>query len=88
MTVLPEGMKIELAFNNRTRKWCWYVSYSQEYIKQSMLNILDERIKRAEIALQLCKHSKRKHRLTKLLKAMREVRKRYIDELNGIDKDL
>ncbi|MEA0556065.1 hypothetical protein U1P98_18595 [Lysinibacillus irui] len=88
MAILPEGMKIELAFNDRTKRWYWHVSCSEEYIKRSMLKIIDERIKRAEIALPLCKHTKRKHHLSKLLKAMREVRERYIGEFNNIDKDL
>lgn len=88
MASLPEGMMIELAINNRTRKLCWSIKFTEEYIKRSMLSILDERIERAEIAMTLCKHTKRKHRLTKLLAAMKQVKERCIDELNKIDKDL
>lgn len=88
MAVLPEGMTVKLTVNKETKTLCYHVHFSQEYIKRSMLNILDERIVSAEIALPLCKHTKRKHRLTKLLIAMREVRERYINELDDNDKDL
>lgn len=81
MAVLPEGMTIELAINKKTKELCWHVSCSEEYIKRTMLSILEKRIERAEIALPLCKHTKRKHRLTKLLIAMKQC----ITELEEID---
>jgi|GEM_PF-3086644 len=85
MAVLPEGMRIELAINKKTKGLCWHVSCSEEYIKRTMLSILEERIERTEIALPLCKHTKRKHRLTKLLSAMKHVRQQCIAELNELE---
>ncbi|MED3800196.1 hypothetical protein P4604_22795 [Lysinibacillus capsici] len=54
-------------------------------IIRSVISILDERIKRAEIALPLCKHTKRKHRLSKLLTAAKQLKQQYITELKEIE---
>lgn len=86
MAILPEGMTIELAINKKTKELCWLVSCSEEYVKQTMLSILEERIERAEIALPLCKHTKRKQRLTKLLNAMKHLKQQCINELVAINK--
>lgn len=85
MALLPQGMTIELAINEKTKKLCWRVSCSEEYIKRTMLSILEERIERAETALPLCKHTKRKHRLTKLLTAMKQLEQRCKTELKAVD---
>lgn len=85
MATLPEGMTIELAINKKTKELCWHVSCSEEYIKRTMLSILEKRIERAEIALPLCRHTKRKHRLTKLLIAMKRLKQQCITELDAID---
>lgn len=86
MTLLPEGMTAELAINNKTKELCWHICYSEEYFKRSVISILDERIVRAEIALPLCRHTKRKHRLTKLLNVMKQMKEQYIDELNKLEQ--
>lgn len=53
------------------------VRLTPEQIKQAVLKVLDERIIRATNALPLCKHTKRKHRLIKLLKALEEAREQF-----------
>lgn len=72
---LPDGLTIDLAINNRTSELVWQVGMSEEYITRVVLSVLDERIKRAEIALKVCRHTKRKHRLTKLYNALVKFRK-------------
>ena len=67
---LPDGLTIDLAINNRTSELVWQVGMSEEYITRVVLSVLDERIKRAEVALKVCRHTKRKHRLTKLYNAL------------------
>ncbi|MFL1998364.1 hypothetical protein VYF65_004164 [Lysinibacillus irui] len=85
MAVLPEGMTIELAINKKTKELCWHISCSEEYIKRTMVSILEDRIERAEIALPLCKHTKRQYRLTKLLNAMKHLKQQCISELNVLE---
>lgn len=78
---LPEGITIEMCIHNRTDELSYEVSFTKSYINSIVLGILDERIARARIALPLCKHSKRKHRLTKLLSTLEQGRVRFDDTL-------
>ena len=87
MTLLPNGVTVELAKNKRTGELCWDVTFTQEYIMQTTLNILNERIERAEVALKVCKHTKRKHRLTKLYDALIKFRDEQQEKLNNLVND-
>ena len=78
---LPEGITTVPYIDKQTGELRVHVQYSREYINSVVLGILDERIARAKIALPLCKHTKRKHRLTKLLSALEQGRVRLDDTL-------
>ncbi|WP_107838640.1 hypothetical protein [Metasolibacillus meyeri] len=84
---LPEGITTVPYIDKQTGELRVHVQYSKEYINSVVLRILDERIARAEMALPLCKHTKRKHRLNKLLIALKEARKRYNNELIELEGD-
>lgn len=62
-----------------TKGKVYQVTVTPEQVRQSVLVILDERIKRADIALPMCKHTKRKHRLLKLIAVMKKIRDDYAD---------
>lgn len=87
MATLPDGMTIEFARHNKTDALYYHVTFTRDYIVRQALVMLDERITRAEIALPICKHTKRKHRLNKLLMMMREVRERFNNELMELEGD-
>ncbi|SFN13861.1 hypothetical protein SAMN05421832_11642 [Psychrobacillus psychrodurans] len=81
---MPDGMSVDLAINKRTGKLVYQISYTEEYMTRTMLSILDERIARAEIALKICKHTKRKHQLTKLYVRLIEIRNEQQNKLNDL----
>lgn len=85
MATLPDGMTIEFARHIKTDALYYHVTFTRDYIVRQALIILDERIARAEIALPLCKHTKRKHRLTKQLNAMKHVKQQCIAESNELE---
>lgn len=81
MPLLPTGTTIELAKHNKSGKLLYYVTFPREYIIRQVLNMLKKRITQAEISLTYCNHTKRKHRLKKLITAMKAVKERYNNEL-------
>lgn len=66
----------------------YQVKFSEHDIIKMTLTILDERIKRAEVALKIIKHSKRKAVLVKLHRALVEFHKEQTNRLNTIDDEL
>ena len=86
---LPDGLTINLAIHNRSGNMVWLVEMTEEYLTRSVISVLEERIKRAEVALKVCKHTKRKHRLTKLYKAMVEFHQEQTAKLQQLlDEDI
>lgn len=78
---LPEGVTTVPYIDKKTGELKVHIQYSKEYINSIAIGILDERITRAKLALSLCKHTKRKHRLTKLLQTLEHVRETFEDDL-------
>lgn len=81
-------MKIERCKSNRTGQLLYQVKFSERDIIKMTLTILDERIKRAEVALKVIKHSKRKAVLIKLHRALVKIHKEQIDKMNAIEDRL
>lgn len=78
---LPEGITTVRYIDEQTGELQVHIQYSKEYLDSVVLGILDERIARAKVALPLCKHTKRKHQLTKLLSALEQGRVRFDNTL-------
>ncbi|MCT6925390.1 hypothetical protein [Metasolibacillus sp.] len=56
-------------------------------VVRHIINAFDERIARTEMALSICKHTKRRHQLNKFLTAIQKARERYNNELIELEGD-
>lgn len=81
-------MKAEMCMSNKTEQFMWQVEFSEQYIIKMILAILDERIKRAEVALKIIRHSKRKAVLIKLHRALVQFHKEQTERLSVMDDEL
>ena len=59
------------------------VNLSYEMISKSLIKICDERIARLQIAIPLCKHTKRKYKAKKMLAILEHIRDRQMKLMNG-----
>lgn len=84
---LPDGLTVNLAINNHNGELVYCVEWTEKYVTQKVLAVLNQRIDRAILALKVCKHTKRKHRLTKLYNTLIKFRDEYQVKLNNLIND-
>lgn len=81
-------MEIEMCKSNRTGRLLHQVTFSERDIIKMTLTILEERIKCAEVALKIIKHSKRKAVLIKLHRVLVRIHQEQTNKWNAIDDEL
>lgn len=74
---LPEGLSVDMCINNRTGELFYHVTATKEYIESVAINILDQRIERAKLAIRCGKHTKRIAHTRKLLNALEDCREHF-----------
>lgn len=58
------------------------ITIPSEMVSKSLIKICDERIARLQIAIPLCKHSKRKHKAKKMLELFEHIRDTQLQFMN------
>jgi len=58
------------------------VNLSYEMVSKSMIKICDERIARLQIAIPLCKHTKRKYKAMKMMAILEHIRDRQLQYMD------